>query len=1331
MTITFAHFRPSSQLPEHAVPKRPELSKPSAGEVKSGLAVSRLPTFGSTRTSGSSRQVEFDVLTPRSADTARSVTPQVSEEAEPQRPLVRRPRAVNPQSTTPVLVEATLDDPRKRGDSQMAALVAQALRVGESTGHLPERIDNIVPTSTFGQWWAHLHQAVQSPAFLHWAAAQKLDLSKPIQLYPNTEPPQQDYIAGMVAGERTLFVASDRGNRWTLEPILQAARIISPTVGTTNLFESPTLSTSAPYKVVANFYSERIDPQPPEDMGSRAEQLEQVKAFVHLPPTDPMRSSAARSEKALEEARSKLIENHDAHQLYVQLADIIKRSEERATAFKRRSALPVSDSEHIPPAQLENQLSQAILSDVSGASITLHPDSPWRALHTDSTMTLDRFISENGWLAPSSHDALTSLAQVLTQPLLATPPHGNFGGALCWSIPLSDEDQSRVLAAITQNGLGLGGLPSDEQGVLSYLTRNLELTADERQNPRAVIQALLATPKAQALGLALERKFKGFSTPDSINDWVLAALGASLERPSVAISALNPVRTGVAGFNLASEEHWGKPPATVVKGLTNHLIANRSISAVMAPAAAHLLLSRKAPEFLVRDIPSQVVYGSHTWMNFTTAVARIEAQAPGASSLMTFAQVLTHATTSPITAREQMMDYAAQRDALVDWGVVNGFMPASAEDVYTDVQMSNVSQAFNNQVTELSAASWVYATPLPERKKMALRVLTLAFGDRIPFEKKYITTVPPQRNFPGPYSVLDLYLQERFNGAHWFSSSEDVPIRGIKHHSGKLPDINKYFSAYLAAFFTAMEKGIAAQVKSLISNLPLEDRKNIEAGKLTVIKETTVGTTHGGWRVEETTVPNALLLRTLREGVTHTYEIKIRDNTVSKRNELNALALGAQFTSHSHGSVSGRVRTSPTLDAVTPSGAWSAKLTDEKKGTALVNMFTHERAQYIAAAMVENVGIRRLAAEARGLTTFETEVPFHKKVREFLLNLIPLRSAIQNFRQGNIGEGVVDLTLDVFCFAMGLGVAAKGAKALHVGLSTASKVAHSVRVLGRVAVSTLNPLSGVDDLARGIIKGGAKALRTLGHGLNKMRGVDLASIIRKPGIAQGAYRAASASEEIKLLAKLDEKTGCWYAIHPRTKTPFGPPLENFKPNVFSSSELKKSIDTLYSSFGTTPPIDICYATALLTAQADKKITASVFNALIVDTMNGVSPAFYQRMNINSGTLKNAFNIGDINESGLLSFVSKNGYNKDKITHMAYLHKASDNQTYLYHSNSHILDKYLGGIENRPSTAGKANVYTLDVQRQRGLQQFMEEGAGFTVAFTPASILNARVLAPAA
>lgn len=97
---------------------------------------------------------------------------------------------------------------------------------------------------------------------------------------------------------------------------------------------------------------------------------------------------------------------------------------------------------------------------------------------------------------------------------------------------------------------------------------------------------------------------------------------------------------------------------------------------------------------------------------------------------------------------------------------------------------------------------------------------------------------------------------------------------------------------------------------------------------------------------------------------------------------------------------------------------------------------------------------------AKGATTFDTELPFYKALEEIALNLIPFRSAIKNFIDGNVGEGITDLAFDIFGFAIGLGTAAKGAKALAAGASALSKLGRAGKIIGRAAVGALNPVGG-------------------------------------------------------------------------------------------------------------------------------------------------------------------------------------------------------------------------------------------------------------------------------
>lgn len=1078
-----------------------------------------------------------------------SLPRQLPPNAVPEAPVVRRIRSVEHESDP---VKPTGDSAQAEGDSALAALFAQALRSAQGSGQLGD-IDNIPPTSAFGQWWSHLHNAMKSPHFVVWATSQGIELSKAIEINPGA-----NLISAMVGGQRKSFSAYEHGHLWTsmMAPIMQAANALTTHSG---YIYSPTSSTSAPYRAVADFYGEAINDQSRDSVAARAAALEQTQAFVAPLP------SPERSEEVLQHEQAKLADVHDQREVALKLIDIILSVDEVFETLMHRTTLQRIDALYLSPEHVKNKLAQVIHSELSKASITLHAGSSSRALQEGSTVGLEKVIGDNGWDVPKSRDELVNLGRFLTAPQLSRLPHGNFGGALSWPTPLSDDDR-RTLR------FGLRDLQNydDNKGALGYLTQNQSFPPYDLNHPAQFVQALLATPKAQALGLALQGKFNGVSTPESINDWTLAALGATLDKDSESGSTSAPVRTGVAGFDMARYEHWGRHPSTVVVGLTRHLVAKGHASIEMAPIAAHLLLSRRAPAFLVKEIPEKVTYGSHTWVSFSTAVARLESQAPGSTARMTFAQVVQRADLAPVTEQERQVEQMAQRDALKDWGVANGVIPLNTLDDYTDEQMSRAFEAFNAQVTELSEASQAHSTPIPDRKEMALGTLKRVYGDQIPFEKKCITLVPGLRDNPGPYSVLDLYLADNFRinaGFYWSSSSDDVDIRQIVDNSHQLPDINERFSTELPKYFASAEKATRTHVKNLIATLPLEDRKNIEHGKITTLEEYHVTQSAFSRIVTETKVPNSLLVKAALNGVVNVYEINLKENSIRQRYELRDVPSGPRTFSDGH------TRLSTMLKEIEPSGSYSSHVTDAKTQTSTPNSFASEKTGYIADAMVKTVGIRDLEVEAKGATTFDTEVPFYKKAREFMANLIPLRSAIQNFQAGNMGDGIVDLTLDAFGFVLGIGVAAKGAKAFQAGVSFASKLARGAKIIGRAAIGSLNPLNGLGDLAVGSARalnyGVRKALSEGAKVVNSLKGATgsydlLKAASKKHGVAAtGTYKLAEHTVESGALLS----NGKWYAYNPITGHAYGKPLAMFSANSVAMGGEMQNFRVLSNGLG--------------------------------------------------------------------------------------------------------------------------------------------------------------------
>ncbi|OYU06659.1 MAG: hypothetical protein CFE47_15110 [Pseudomonas sp. PGPPP1] len=68
--------------------------------------------------------------------------------------------------------------------------------------------------------------------------------------------------------------------------------------------------------------------------------------------------------------------------------------------------------------------------------------------------------------------------------------------------------------------------------------------------------------------------------------------------------------TRIAGFDLAQPQLRGKPASTLIDGLSRHLIDTGKASEPTANRVACQLLAKLAPEFLLRDIPASVTFGS-------------------------------------------------------------------------------------------------------------------------------------------------------------------------------------------------------------------------------------------------------------------------------------------------------------------------------------------------------------------------------------------------------------------------------------------------------------------------------------------------------------------------------------------------------------------------------------------------------------------------------------------------------------------------------------------------------------------------------------------------
>ncbi|USV98485.1 hypothetical protein KUA23_15420 [Pseudomonas pergaminensis] len=778
--------------------------------------------------------------------------------------------------------------------------------------------------------------------------------------------------------------------------------------------------------------------------------------------------------------------------------------------------------------QVDQQFNERIANLLQVHTMEVEPSSTYaqfNRLGAGDKVTLKQFIQDHGWNLPTDFDALKNLLSYVRRAPLPTQTLGDYGGAMSWLQPPSHEQ----LLAVYYHPVQALELPADSE-LFGLLTRTLRLSEAEAAEPGRVISALINSPAAQEVGRVMRAKVDAGSTPGSDTDWLLAGLQVSLDRESLLGSVQPPPRNRVAGFDLDDSRFWGQPASTVVAGLTEHLMTRSRASEAMAPAAAHLLLARKAPQFLVRDIPPGVVYGSHSWVSLCTAVARIEAQSPGSVATMSYAQVMAFDDIAPVTRADQRVAQQAQDFAIIDWAVCRGILPASPTDDHSPAQMSRIRKAFDEEVLRLSRASVIKRSDIPDRKQMTLDWLKETFGADTDYEKKCIYRKPRDKDEPGPYSVVDLAVEgklldapqvipprnafraapiPRVVTAQWASNDPGVPIAQIVNQAKtlNLPDFNQQFETKVNEHLDQLEISSFDAIVYMLTQLPLKDREFIEYGKVEVYREELIhhqSKSLPDWRRGQPDGQKPLLVRAQHEDEFRVYEVNPNQHKIIRRPDLEKdfpvghRAFEYRFEVHPRPLDDDKISVTTYADIPADrryiekvsTQPEDAQLFAEQRDTSGVPQTYHSDrtfriAQLVRDNMYDQVR-KKIVRETRGLTTFESEIPPIRKIREFITGLIPLYGAITKFNRGDVDGGIQDLFFDTLGFGVaGASAAGRVARAVSGVGSTAAKAWSVGRILGRSAVGALSPIPGVEDAVASVGRASAHRFRAV---INQVRG---------------------------------------------------------------------------------------------------------------------------------------------------------------------------------------------------------------------------------------------------
>lgn len=998
----------------------------------------------------------------------------------------------------------------------------------------------VVPThSTFGQSYLNFKMAITNPFFKEWAAKVGLDLAT-VKVHLDT-----NRISGRANGHRTQFTLTDGlGLDKVSGPIFKAARVISPTHHTVKY---PLPGGAVSIQQVAGFYGERELP----DMASaqwRAKELIANGAFFQLPADDPLRPAELRSEAAVKSLKQHLGDLYNHHQLVTGLNSLIQGKSDNA---------------------------RVKLDDVSiGAS----PDSTFALKHpveAQKMVTVHRYISANGWTVPTNVAQVRNLVEVLTTPFPVSPETGNFWGALAYPRPLTSSQQTTITRA-TSHFLG----SSEVSGLLEYLLQDKSFTT-----PSQGLQLALNAEEANTLDETVRVKLNALPTKHSKNDWVSAALLLDLDptpgRP----------RNHVAGYDLTQQANLGRKPSEVVSDFEKYLVAQGKVTARTAPVAAYHLLAGSAPELLVKDIPENLIYNTHTWTMFRIAVSQIEQLSPGASLGRKFADIMKYGDLEPISVGQEIAVQWLSVNPLIDWAIASGVIPKNASDSYTPEQLKIAGEKFQSVREELAKAGGYLTAPVPTREALAKAELERVYGKGLPYEEPCFRGTGSPMPQP-PYSMLDLYMTGLLQPGKYTSSNSEIPTATVESKLGQLKNVAHLFESKFNKYFDELQTGLQSILKKLIHDLPIEDRRSLEYGTQTfysvrseaIVEELTpeVKDNHKG--------RHGILMVSKYGDMDSVYELFASPPMIRKRTDLSLpLPLGGRSRmvlspdnpgkyitivgampypvdsqAYQEGMPPREGKISPVIiDQMFPQ-TLRTKLTGFGYTSGVVpNAFAPGSwASHIADVMVKEhfiTGREQLRELAAGVTTWEEEQAHSASVMRFFESLIPFKTCIDNIQSGNVGDAVVDCTLDAAGFVIpGIGVAGKVAQVVKSGAKFTHIAVKIFWLTSSNLVKNANPLDGVGDLlkaganvvgklatrAYSAVNKGAEQLRNL-YGTSQA--VDPVFVSKRADIAEGTVGAASVGAQAEKV-KAVFKGGKWYDFNPVKNEAYGPPLENFTPD---------------------------------------------------------------------------------------------------------------------------------------------------------------------------------------
>lgn len=1008
---------------------------------------------------------------------------------------------------------------RAEADAEVARSFAALLLDGSYKTSLQPPDMQVPPHSTVALWYAQLDSAFKSEGFVAWAEKQGLDLRW------LTLIPARGEIKGYVDGRpKTFYLSDDSGWSDVSRTLLSLGRVFAPEHGQALRYpESGQGGVSM--TLVAQFYKE-------PDLFNAAQVSVRLKQFKDNPGfmLDEAHLST-HSDAALAAHRQALGDEANRHRLISALNALVDDADGRV--------------------------------DLEKINVPVDPRSALFERERSSAMSLAHMLKLEDYKVPVNRVQANALASALSFDLAHRAPGVYAGGVRPIGRELSSTSlrkmgllvKAQTQPSTTPEAATAPGASSLLSRLINHLPGHLRKAMTD--SPSIALDQLLRTPEAQRLGKLIRRELNLANTPTSAIESLSVALVQELD-PGLGKSPFN-----LAGYNLYSGDNAGASVAEIVKRFTAHLAGK--IGDEGAAVAARLLLSAAAPEFLVKNIPPNLVYGSHTWTNFCIEVSRIEQQVPGAAANMTFSQVMAFGNTPPVSIEGEDQLSVAARDPIIAWGIANRVIDTSASHAYSDAQAEHAQEVLNKQQKELRWASDAMKTAPTTRRELALAELKRVFPEVDPT----LEVVERASVKHKPISLLDIYMTGPIQPDSWVSNDERrFPYERMKSRLSELtPDINKVFATRFQEYRKVQASAWAILFKYQLSLLPVADKARISQSDISFFEVSRAYIENGpctsGLLTPRECLPPAptaqelealkgkhgLLMKVVEpDGAVSAYsyfpaEGKIikEDGFPGRRIDLDDRAF---FGGKSEGYIPGLPhtyaqygKTDKKRDPPAPEGKKQGDYFSDKYGVLAQTAGGYFTKDYSA-----------LANEAAGVTDLEKGRAYDQKLKGFFLSLVPFYDGVQDAINGDVGGALFNIGFDILGFVIpGANAARKAAKA---GKSALNIIKSGVVAGVGASVGYTDSVNIAKNLNKGA-RAGYKDVKFLAEQgqdvLSRLRGhygsYDVTKVYKEGDIVKGFFHATEEGVWRPTVAVL--KKGAWYAYNVVTKTPFGVQLAQF------------------------------------------------------------------------------------------------------------------------------------------------------------------------------------------